>query len=107
VSEYVFERFSDSTRHLIRNLPPSGIVGPALHEEIINDLNRLLIGPSIWNERRFSDVEIPAETRGLIKGGPISNDPSPLNRLLLEAAYPEVFKETPIQDFDAFFEVGS
>jgi hypothetical protein len=64
--------------------PQANLTLPAL----VNELNQLLSGPSIYDAARFQDVALRPETKGLLvqklRGLPLAH----LNKLLLEDAYP-------------------
>jgi hypothetical protein len=64
--------------------PQANVTLPAL----VNELNRLLTGPSIYDAARFRDVAFRPETKRLLAqelhGLPLAH----LNKLLLEDAYP-------------------
>jgi hypothetical protein len=54
---------------------------------LIDELNRLLRGPSLFDEQRFAQVKLTEETRGFIAQNPSGDNLIGLNRLLMEAAY--------------------
>jgi pimeloyl-ACP methyl ester carboxylesterase len=56
-------------------------------ETIVEELNRLIAGSSIYDAERFAGVDLRAETKSLIDKRPLGADLLRLNRLLLEDAY--------------------
>jgi len=53
--------------------------------------------PSIYDQERFSEVDLSPQTRGLLSRDPQGEELARLNRLLLEDAYPKEFttRSTP------------
>jgi hypothetical protein len=64
-------------------------VSIVLQKAIVEDLNRVLTKPSIWDEVRFSDVKVRYEILELLERNPAGADVARLNRLLLENAFPQ------------------
>jgi hypothetical protein len=63
--------------------PPAGDLG-----QLIDRLNLLLSGPSLYSAAAFADVPLSAETRRLLGQSPPMQPAPEANRLLLEDAYP-------------------
>jgi len=83
VSRYIRDRLRESTRQDLEQWQGPKEVPPALQHSVIEDLNAIIGGPSIWDADRFARVKIRQGTRN-----PHGEDPVRLNRLLLEDAYP-------------------
>src|SRR5271157_4603452 len=64
--------------------PPSA----ALQQALVQDLNTVLAGPSIYDAQRFALVNLYPATQQLMAENPKGADLLRLNRLLLEEAYP-------------------
>ena len=91
VSAYMSGRLHDSTRTNLatwRDLPaPAG----KLENALVADINAVLAGALIWEEGRFTNVVLRAETQNLLESNPTGSDLLRLNRLLVEDAYPTEF----------------
>ena len=55
---------------------------------LVKDVNRLISGPSIYDQARFHDVVLRPETAQLLHQDPHGQQLARLNKLLLEDAYP-------------------
>jgi len=64
--------------------PQASLTLPAL----VNELNQLLTGPSIYDAARFQDVALRPETKRLLAQKPHGLPLAHLNKLLLEDTYP-------------------
>ena len=84
-SRWLFQNLSKPTRDLITSKGSEQNLRPALTD----DLNRLLEGPSIYDTNRFAQVKISDYLQQFIAQKPQGDTRIRLNRLLLEAAYPE------------------
>src|SRR5215212_8477865 len=81
------ERFSPETRRLLyEHAPTSSTI--ALQRVLIEELNRIVRGASIFDEDRFADIQLSEQTQALLDSEPRGNDLLQLNRRLLEEAYP-------------------
>ena len=94
LSMYLLGRLSDETRKLLSNY--RGGADKQLKEALAQDLNTIVLGPSIYDERRFQDIERSPETRDLLATNPEGEDLARLNRLLLLDAYPQELSRPPI-----------
>lgn len=93
VSLYIRERLSPDTRKLLSEEGLSKEAADKAKNAMINDLNEILQGVSIYDENRFSHIVFSRETKDIIKQNPSGIERLRLNRLLLEAAYPaEILK---------------
>ncbi len=69
--------------------PPAGLLG-----SILSELNGLMAGPSLYDERRFSHLNLSKEALTLARLRPAqgTDDCLRLNRILIEAALPDGIK---------------
>ena len=95
LSKYIREKFSAETKKLLDEYendpyPPSD----SLKEALIDELNKLLKGESLYEEERFAHVKLTKKTKELIKNNPEGKELIYLNRLLLEEAYPHELEKS-------------
>ncbi|MBL9135540.1 MAG: hypothetical protein JNK85_06710 [Verrucomicrobiales bacterium] len=88
VSLYLRDRLKASTQTLLKDWEPSVAPSVRLLQSIVEDLNSIREGDSIWDEARFASVRLRPETRRLLQSNPTGGERCRLNRLLLEDAYP-------------------
>jgi hypothetical protein len=110
LSSYILSQLSFYTRGLLEqytppNLPDSELAknwvvdasggysppnkpGPALLKALVDDLNRLLQGPLIYDDERFSGVQLSEKAKSLIEKNPSGESLVRLNRMLIDATYP-------------------
>ena len=88
VSTYIRDRLRESARQDLARWQAPAEVPPELQQFVIEDLNAIIAGTSMWDESRFANVTIRQETRGLLERHPAGGELARLNRLLLEDAYP-------------------
>jgi tetratricopeptide (TPR) repeat protein len=85
LSRWLFQQFSKPTRDLITGRSDENQLRAAL----AGDLNRLLEAGPIYDPNRFAQVKISGYLQQFIAQNPQSDTRIRLNRLLLEAAYPD------------------
>jgi sulfate/thiosulfate transport system permease protein len=90
VSQLLWDRFSVSARQDLSAYQPGQAREPDAERVLATELNRVLQGPSLRDEKAFADVNLTAEARRLRDGELRGGRSVRLNRLLLEAAYPDV-----------------
>jgi KaiC/GvpD/RAD55 family RecA-like ATPase len=87
---YLAARLTESTRQALAAWSGFGELGPQLEEGFLEDLNRVLTGPPVWQAEQLSRVRPPPEVRNLptlpVQGEQLLR----LNRLFLAHAYPEL-----------------
>ena len=83
---HLFGQFSVETRALLSKYEGGADVD--LTEALVGDLNALVCGPALYEEKRFEQVDLSSETEELLKREPEGEDLQRLNRLLLQDAYP-------------------
>lgn len=89
ISQIIALRLSATTQRLLGEY--DGISKPslALQKALLDDLNRLLRVPSLYNAQHLADIELSEQTQELLARNPQSGgDLIRLNRLLLAALYP-------------------
>jgi len=87
LADYLRSRLSGETRNLLSRY--GGGLDTKLKEALAQDMNEVVMGASIYDANRFSEIELRQETQDLIDGSPQGEDLVRLNRLLLEDAYPK------------------
>ncbi|HET6975545.1 MAG TPA: patatin-like phospholipase family protein [Pyrinomonadaceae bacterium] len=80
-------RLSPNTLQLLDQLIDPQDPSPELKNALIEDLNRLLHGDSLYDKQRFPDKNLRNETRTLLARPPLDESRVLLNRWLLEDAY--------------------
>jgi DNA-directed RNA polymerase specialized sigma24 family protein len=88
LTEYLWGILSDPTRELLGGYAAHEEQEDDLRAKLVVDFNAILQGPSIYEARRFADVELSVESRNLIQRGPTGNWVVWLNRSLLADAFP-------------------
>jgi len=90
VTKYLRSRFAPSTVSKIDAYQGPEPPAQELLNALIEELNRLLSDSGLYDKDRFVGIDLPDEVQRLLAGnasGPLLNR---LNRLLLEAAYPDL-----------------
>jgi len=85
LSRWLFQKLSKGTQALITGKSDEAQLRAALAD----DFNRLIDQPPIYNTNRFARVKISDYLRDFIDQNPQGDTRVRLNRLLLEAAYPD------------------
>jgi signal transduction histidine kinase len=88
VSGYLWSRFSPGTRLRLGQYNGDPAQGRLLVASLTVDLNDVLTNVSIYDQSRFTNVVLSAETRAMIAQGVQGDRVSRLNRALIEDAYP-------------------
>jgi len=89
VSQYLAEQFSYATRELLWVGSGCESNSPALEDALVEEMNKIIRGPSIYEAQRFLGVPLSEEIRKLLAQPPKKGEGFlRLNRLLLEAVYP-------------------
>lgn len=92
VAEYVYGRLSDKTRSRLNAWDPATPPRARLVQSVINDLNRLIERDrNLYTPERFAGVQLPEDVRQMLTEKPRGEALARMNRLLLEAAFPDVF----------------
>ena len=106
LSRYLREQFSKETQQLLEDYNDSNRLPQSLPGALITDLNGVIQNTNLYNER-FAQAQLAEETDRLIEqDSPQDRDLARLNRLCLEAAYPdEIVKCSNIQLYKAHKEI--
>lgn len=88
-SKYLHDQLSHDLQRQIQKVDATTDVPKVLFDSLVDRLNLLLKGPTIFDENRFSQVSLTEGTRRLIGQNPHGAQLIHLNRLLLEEAFPE------------------
>ena len=88
LSTYLRGWLSGEAQALLDQYDGASAPSRGLETALVNDLNALVQGASLYDPSRFADVALPDELWSLILEEPQGRDLLRLNRLLLEAAYP-------------------
>ncbi len=87
VSAFLYENLDDVAKGSLDNIG-SGDEAKGAISTLAKNLNRLIAGPSIFEEKRFAKVQLRPETQVLSKTASTGPQSAQLNRMLLEDAYP-------------------
>lgn len=88
VSAYVKTRLSSPTLSALDSFSDANSIN--LQTNLLNDLNGLITGSSIYDSQRFAGIALRPETQRLLAVIPTENTGAHLNRLLLDDAYPKI-----------------
>lgn len=88
LSAYLKGQFSLTTQRLLNAYDSSKLPSQALIQALIQELNTLLAGPSLYDASRFAQVKLTAATLEWTKQSLPEADLIRLNRWLLQEAYP-------------------
>ncbi len=90
VTEYLRGRLSQSTGDLLDRWDPETPPGRRLLRSVLKDLNRVIVSDrNLYTKERFGAVQVPEDARQLIADGARGPSLARLNRLLIEAAFPD------------------
>lgn len=93
VSSYLWDRFSGVTQQVLTNLTSTTLQQKRV---LVDELNIILIGESIYEAQRFAEVTLSTDTVTLLGENPQGADLIRLNRMLLEEAYPQKIAKIPV-----------
>jgi hypothetical protein len=86
VSAYLMSRFSADAHAAVTGYPEMN--GSALGGILVEELNAIVLGDSIYKENRFRGVSLRLETGYFLRRNPKGGELAHLNRILLEDCYP-------------------
>ena len=89
LAAYLLSRFSPESRGMIAGYPESGADQKMVRSTLMAELNRIVDGGPIYEDRRFQAVKLRQPTRQFLATNPAGEAQARLNRLLLEDAYPQ------------------
>ncbi|MDT5124058.1 MAG: phospho-N-acetylmuramoyl-pentapeptide-transferase [Acidobacteriota bacterium] len=87
LSEYVASQLSPEMQQTLKVYDGTSPLPEADQRRLIDELNGLLRGPSLYDEQRFAQVRLTDEAQKFIKLNPQGENLIRLNRVLLEEAY--------------------
>jgi hypothetical protein len=93
VAEYLESQLREETRALLADY--GGGRDQELKEALVRDLNAIILGPSLYDEKRFSEIRLREETQELLRRDPQGPELQRLNRLLLEDTFPRELAGRP------------
>jgi len=88
LSKYIREQFSPGTQQMLDAYNDSHPPSNSLKNALIDELNNLLKGESLYKKEYFAQVDLTKETKKLLAKNPEGKKVIRLNRLLLEDAFP-------------------
>lgn len=88
LSRFIQGRLSPGTQPQLSVYNSANPPSPALQQALVQDLNALLAGPSLYDANRFALVHLTSATMQRIAQNPTGTDLARLNRMLLEQGYP-------------------
>ncbi|MDB6131665.1 MAG: hypothetical protein JWM04_2772 [Verrucomicrobiales bacterium] len=104
LARYIQSRLTDSTRLVLSSFYSKFIesqqrrtrtrIPDDLVVSLRSELNGIILGESIFNEVRFSGVDLQMDTKQLLADYVNTNKADRINRLLLEDGFPSVFKKS-------------
>lgn len=95
VSAFLWQSLSKQDQTVLTNYQPSALSSNQAQAVVVQALNKIIWGPSIYESKRFQGISLRPETTDLTKEVPTGPSTARLNRLLLEDAYPlELSKST-------------
>jgi predicted phage baseplate assembly protein len=92
VSKFLWNQFSSDDQNLLKESQAKTSMPATVVAALITEFNRVLLGPSIYDASRFDQAQISLEIQNMIQQNPQGSALVHLNRLLLEAAYPNNIK---------------
>lgn len=94
VSAFLKDHLDDAAGKTLTDYFSSGDNAKAATSALTKALNKTLAGPSIYEPKRFAEVQLRPETQDMLKNQPQDEPAARLNRLLLEDAYPSDLKKS-------------
>ena len=94
ISQFVSGALSDASRAGLAQWGPANPVPPDLLRSLVDDLNRIILGVSIWDANRFAGVVLSSQTKKLKSAFRLDRgNLTRLNRFLLEDSYPKMLRK--------------
>ena len=87
IDTWLAGQLSPTTKRALSNYQGQGAESVALRASLVQELNHLITGPSIYQAQRFAGVELRTQAQGLLSENPQGDELLKLNRSLLEDAY--------------------
>lgn len=95
LSGYVFEHTSPEFQQKLKATGDSHEFDESLKESLIAELNRVIEGPLIYDEKRFADEDVKVATVEKARENPTGVERTKLNRQILEEAYSHELVKRP------------
>jgi hypothetical protein len=95
VARFLRQQFAPETRQQLDSWQGSGNPPETLVTTILDELNKLMVGHSIYDEQIFEGVKVREDTLKLERELPRGEDRVKLNRMLLEDIFPEAIDALP------------
>jgi subfamily B ATP-binding cassette protein MsbA len=97
VSYFLWEKISPARRHMLQE---GGISAQERSTVLVEALNHVIRTEWVYDQQRFTGVELRRETRALVQGSPTGAKRVQANIMLLEDAYPGSIKTEPSPRLD-------
>jgi UDP-N-acetylmuramyl pentapeptide phosphotransferase/UDP-N-acetylglucosamine-1-phosphate transferase len=94
LSQYLWSQLLPETQEVLRSYDGTGKLPEESQRKLVDALNGLMTGHSLFDEQRFAQVKLADETRKFIGLNPQNENLIQLNRMLLEEAYPSDIAKT-------------
>jgi hypothetical protein len=95
LSTYLYNQLASGTRNLIDQYSSQEQPSQELRAALVADFDRLLNGPSLYDQSRFAQAHLSESTEELSGTNPQGSDLKRLNRRLLAEAYPNEIANRP------------
>jgi peroxiredoxin Q/BCP len=105
-SAFLWKSLAKPEQSLLRSYQPTSPGSKEAQEVVVQALQKIMGGPSIYKIKRFKGVSLRPETTELIKQSPTGIKLVRLNRLLLEDAYPAELTRNQNMDRRVSFLIG-
>lgn len=100
LSDYLKGRLAPETHQLLTHCIESSQIPQRFLTLLAKHLNGIISEASLYNQERFKHVELSNQTKELLKQNPTDIKLIPLNRMLLEDAYPlEINRKNMVIDY--------
>lgn len=97
MSAFLRSRLESSLQADLASFSPASANAKPVLAALVQNLNRILAGPSIYGEADFGKLPLRPETSRLLQQSPRGRQLARLNRMLMEDAYPDgLEKASPI-----------
>ena len=87
LTRYLWDQLSRGTQRLLRAFDGSGPPSEEMKKALSDDLNRVLLAGSLYEEKRFAGVNVPERLVSSIQGDEKGYSAPRNNRLVLEAVF--------------------
>lgn len=105
ITKYLHSKFDTNTFKLLDKCSGPQPLNPELIKALIDEFNKLLPDPALYQAERFQHVQLSSITKQLISQYSLDADPRRLNRMLLADTYPkEIAKSQTVEDGETEFQ---